>query len=451
MANRTLCTLFAVALACAVAGAESPAPQAPQVPSGVGVFLWWNPEDPAAIPEEDVRRISRELGAGWVRFFIQRTPTERVPGSFDFSGYHQLFKMLKQYGLRPMMILGGDFDRPYVRTQQERDEFMRWAVAAVDYVVNVEERRDGVWESWNEPNCSVEDDPGCWTLDEYCAWARQLAEQVFTPYPDQVLIGPSSAGTAEGDINDLAWLEGCFRRGMLAYWKAVAVHPYPTIDPHRSPEDLDDAYRRLRELVDYYTPPGGRIPIVSTEQGDCSDFDPWWGGDWEPPSEELQGKRVARMNLLNEANGITLNMDYDWRDAAVSEWDYGDKWAGRCGLLRGPEAPTDGDDRKPAWFAMETFLRLVHGTRPAGRTRVGDAGQVLRFDRSFGPVYAAWSTVDGGEAETSIPLPAGDYEVLSHLGERIGALRVCDGQEARLDLDDAPRYIVPAANEGDGR
>lgn len=195
-------------------------------------------------------------GFRWVRMDLVWAATERERGEYDFSAYERLLGSLERHGLRALLILDYS-NRLYepdrsVATEAGRKAFARWAAAAATRF----QGRGVIWEIWNEPNI-----PGFWkpepNLDDYTALALETVAAIREAAPGEAIVGPATSGI------DLAFLEGCFRAGLLEGWDAVSVHPYRQSGPETAAAD----YARLRRLIDRHAPPGKSIPILSGEWG----------------------------------------------------------------------------------------------------------------------------------------------------------------------------------------
>jgi hypothetical protein len=105
------------------------------------------------------------------------------------------------------------------RTEQARNAFARWAVAAAQHFAN----RGVMWEVYNEPNNGMFWQP---TNAVSTRLWRSLWEKAFREsVPNEKLMGP-----AVGEM-DFSFLDSCFKAGALDAWFAVSVHPYLRGDP----------------------------------------------------------------------------------------------------------------------------------------------------------------------------------------------------------------------------
>jgi hypothetical protein len=239
--------------------------------------------------------------------------------------------------------------------------------------------------------------------------------------PGESVIGPAVSGF------DFPFLEQCFKAGLLEYWSAVSVHPYRQTDPETVVED----YCRLRRLIDAYAPAGKRVPIISGEWGYTS--------AWHNLDEAWQAKMYARELLINQANGITLSIWYDWHDDGQDSKDIEHHWGTVSFPYYSNREPVY--DPKPAYRAAQTLSKLLDGYRFSERLPVGGGDDyVLVFTKGDTVRVAAWSTSPSGQ-NVKIQLKPGTYRLIAHTGEMIG-VRTVDGSQLDIKLTDAPQYLV---------
>jgi hypothetical protein len=106
-----------------------------------------------------------------------------------------------------------------------------------------------------------------------------------------MIVGPALSGT------DSAWLEPCFKAGLLGYFDAVTVHPYGDAPP----EEREKHYRGVARLIEKYRPKDKPVPIFSGE----------WGYTGANVSAEMQGKLLARQWLFNLSMNVPMSIWYD--------------------------------------------------------------------------------------------------------------------------------------------
>src|SRR5262245_21325682 len=91
-------------------------------------------------------------GFRWVRMDLKWDATEIEKGRYDFQAYDRLMTALESSNVRALFIL--DYGNPLYddgappRTNESRQAFARWAVAAAQHFRG----RGVLWEIYNEPN-----------------------------------------------------------------------------------------------------------------------------------------------------------------------------------------------------------------------------------------------------------------------------------------------------------
>ncbi len=327
------------------------------VPNGWGVNIHFADEQPGELAQ------IAKAGFSWVRMDFFWSNIERTKGNFDFAAYDRLMAGLKRNHLRPIFILdyGNDiYSAGSPRTPEARTAFCRYVEASVRHY-----RGQGViWEMWNEPNISFwQPKPN---VEEYIALAKATGEKIRTTAPEEWFIGPATSTL------DWAFLEGCFKAGLLGTWDAVSVHPYR----QEAPETVILDWGKLRNLVDTYSPKK-HIPFMSGEWG--------YSTGWANQSEKLQADYVARQYLTNVACGVSMSIYYDWKDdgsdAKEPEHHFG----------------VVGADLKPkaAFLKVQSLVQALRGFRFVRQlltTRPDD--MMLLFAKGRDVSLVAWTSGD---------------------------------------------------------
>jgi len=197
-------------------------------------------------------------GTGWqfIRMDLTWSETEREKGVYDFSSYDTLMSNLAQYNMRAILIL--DYsnslydDGLSVYTDEGREAFTKWAMAAVDRF----QGRNVFWEMYNEPNINVFWKPQP-NVTDYIALATSVGKALKASYPFEIYMGPATSQM------DWAFIESCFQGGLLKYFDYVSVHPYRSEMPETASVDFQTLYGMIKK----YAPTGKSIPIVSSEWG----------------------------------------------------------------------------------------------------------------------------------------------------------------------------------------
>ncbi|MEO6742537.1 MAG: beta-galactosidase [Chthoniobacteraceae bacterium] len=266
--------LFLLVLTLSAAAQIHPSLPEPGTLDGLGVNIHFTEPQPGEL------EMIRAAGFHWVRMDFTWAATEPEPGRYDFSKYDSLLAALEKAGLRAYFILDyghprfGRQDADSIRkpgsqeqekrvaedasvpgfmaskfddfpftsragTQEFREAFAKWAVAAVGHFKG----RGIVWELWNEPNIA-----GFWKpkadVQQYIALAKTVAaalenaglrgkSRTFPPGMKREAAGECLTGPATSLV-DLPFLDACFAAGLLDVFDAISVHPYR----HGAPESL---------------------------------------------------------------------------------------------------------------------------------------------------------------------------------------------------------------------
>jgi len=359
-------------------------------------------------------------GFKWIRMDFDWNQLEYERGKYRFDAYDRLIAALDKHGIRALFIL--DYVNQFYDSAQSphSDEaieaFARFAAAAA-----VHYRRRGIlWEMYNEPNI------GFWrpkpNVNDYVRLATAVGKAIRKAAPESLYVGPATSGV------DLAFLEACFKAGLLEYWDAVTVHPYR----QSPPETVVADYGRLRDLIRRYAPKGKKIPIISGEWG----YSAVWGG----MDADKQGKFLPRQWLINMACDVPLSIWYDWHDDGPDPKEPEHHFGTVLYPYRADATPVY--EPKPAYLAAQTLSRHLEGFRFSKRLMVGDAQHfVLLFQRGKEVRLAAWSSHPDG-TEVVIPASPGAFEAVDHLGRRLPNMTAA-GPGLRIRLTDAPVYLKP--------
>ena len=386
----------------------------PVVPAGLGVNIHFTDPQPG-----EMEMLARG-GVRWVRMDFSWDATEREPGRYDFSAYDRLLGRLDQYHIRAVLILdysNRHYDHGLSPASDEgRKAFARWAVAAAWHFRG----RGVLWEMYNEPNIQF------WKpkpdARQYIKLALEVGKALRKAEPGEPYVGPATSQI------DFAFLEACFRAGLLEYWSAVSVHPYR----QTGPETAAAEYARLRQLIARYAPKGRHIPILSGEWG--------YSSAWKDFDETSQGKMLARQWLVNLANDVPLSIWYDWHDDGPDpkepEHHFG------MVHFRYDAAHRPVYDPKPAYLAAQTLTAALDGFRFQQRVALAaPEDYVLVFEKGSQTRLAVWTTSASPHA-TQIPVAAGRFHVTGHTGQSLPAL-TADAHGLRVTVLDAPQYLVP--------
>jgi len=289
-------------------------------------------------------------------------------------------------------------------TDAGRQAFARWAVASIQHF----QGRGIIWEMWNEP------DDGFWrpkaNVDDYVKLALAVGDAIRKAAPDEIYVGPGVSGFA------WAFLEGCFKAGLLNYWSAVSFHPYR----QRYPETAMADYQALRSLMAKYAPPGRQIPIITSEWG----YSLEWGFVHDEDNQARIAARVVRINL---AAGIPLTIWYDWNFHPFS-------------LTQGDYLPGREPVYQPRqnYKAIQTLTSVLSNYRFERRLPANSDDFVLQFQNGGQLCLAAWTT--GNPHAITIPF-SGRFRAIGITGQALPAPAVT-GRGISLNLTQAPQYLV---------
>jgi len=382
------------------------------IPEGIGVNIHFTDPQPGEM------KLLAASGVRWIRtdFYWQTVETEK--GSYDFSPYDRLITTLEQYHLRAILILDYSnklYDEGHSpHTAEGRAAFAHWAAAAAQHFRG----RGILWEIYNEPNIHF------WTpspkVDDYIALALECARAMHDAAPEESIIGPACS------LIDMAFLEKCFKAGLLEYWSAVSVHPYRK----GNPESVVEEYVQLRRLIDVYAPKNKNIPIISGEWG--------YSSVWRNLDEQWQSIMLTRELLINQAQGIKLSIWYDWHDDGDDPKELEHHWGLVYFPYNGGRDPVF--ETKPSYRAMQTLNTRLGGYVFNNMLPSDADDYVLAFKKDQSLRFAVWTTSANSHSAT-IDLKPGTYRILTHTGELIGS-RTVTGHELTLTITSAPIYIT---------
>jgi hypothetical protein len=410
--NRLFTLLFSwLVLLGTVRAAEFP--RLSRIPEGIGVNIHFTSAQPGEM------EMLAAAGFRWVRMDFAWSAIEKSKGQYDFSDYDHLLQISDQHDIRVMAIL--DYANPLYdadaspHTDEGIAAFANWAVSTVKHFKG----RGVLWEMYNEPNGFWRPKPD---VNAYIKLALATAKAIKQVAPDELHCGPGLSGT------DAAWLEPCYKAGLLQYWDAVSVHPYGD----EPPETREPHYKGVRALIDRYAPKGKSIPILSGE----------WGYTAARVPRETQGKFVAREILFNLYSGIPLSIWYDWRDDGPDpkngEHNFG------CVANAYHKDTNPVLDPKPAYLAARTLNSKLAGFMFNRRVALtNDADFLLVFENGKQTRAAAWTT-SASPHHVILPAVHGEIETFAFDGRDSGSIQA---KAAGLDIEltDGPTYLLPKA------
>jgi polysaccharide biosynthesis protein PslG len=375
----------------------------PSLPTPVGVNIHFKGEPKAELD------LIRDAGFRLARMDLFWAEVERRAGVYDFSGYDALVAGLKRRAIRPLFIL--DYGNPLYdsesgravspRTPEGRGAYARFCAAAAAHFRGL----GVIWELWNEPN-------GFWVprpnVVDYATMAVEAARAMRSVDPGCTLIAPGVSGF------DPAFVEACFRHGLLQYLDAVSVHPYRDSPPETAlPE-----FARLRRLIDRYAAPGQHVAMACSE----------WGYSSVGISEEEQGQLLARQWLTNLMAGSRFSIWYDWKEDGSDPKEKEHHF----GAVRPDLQP------KPAYRAARALTRGLSGLKFIRRLDLGrPEDYVLLFGRADQQALAIWTT--GSPDDLFLPPGTVIDRATDWLGEAVQIPARAAGPWVRLGP--SPLYI----------
>jgi hypothetical protein len=424
-------------------------------------------------------------GVRWVRMDMGWAQVERIKGQYDFTAYDSIFNAFSKYKFRLLVILtsngqtnypnkAGQFPYP-PDTPEAQQAFTNWVRA----VIQRYKGRGIAWEMYNEPN-NRHFWPPQPNAQDYSRLAIMVGSAFKEIAPQEIHIGPALA------TSDYKYLEEVFKAGLLSYWTAVSVHPYRSF---QGPETVSTEYQQIQQMIRKYNSSKASIPILSGEWGYPSVY--WEGVSFD---EWQQAKLLARQWLVNVQNRIPISIWFSWCDGdcltgkSIDEYDYfglirtmasrsrspqkniakrrsltspvlknrfsrkgvvyrplaraSDLHPKRFPLHRSLRSSTTYD-LKPAYFAARTLTTIFRNYTFDRQLKVVEPDvYLLRFKpprKNKQPGFAVWSSNNQPRAIT-LPLPSGNYQVTSHLGDDLGTIN-SQGRLA-IEVTDSPLYLV---------
>jgi polysaccharide biosynthesis protein PslG len=386
----------------------------PAIPQGMGVNIHFTDPQPGEM------KMIHDAGFTWVRMDFKWDATERERGQYDFADYDRLIKAVEEYKMGALFIL--DYGNPLYdngappRTDETRKAFASWAVAAAKHFSN----RGIIWEIYNEPNHTTFWPPRP-KASEYVELALAVGRAFQSELPNEKLTGPAVSEM------DYAFLESCFKSGLLNYWFAVSVHPYLRSDP----EGAAFEYCRLRKMIRRYQAPGVAVrPTISGEWG--------YSSAWRGMNEDTQGALFARQMLTNAANEIPISIWYDWRDDGTDPADPEHHFGIVRNSYRSGGEPVY--EPKPAYLAARTLSSYFDGFKFAERLDAGrDDDYVLAFTNGKEKRLAIWTT-SSATHKIHFPIDNGEYKITRHTGENGGSASA-DQSGLSIEISTQPIYL----------
>lgn len=400
------CVVAMVTLGGIAVGAPTGVPE-PVVPLPFGVNIHFT-----QAPQAELNLLYAG-GFRVVRMDLFWHEVEKQKGVYDFSSYDVLVRDMTERGIRILFIL--DYGNPLYDegmapyTDEGRAAFARFAATAAKRYAG----KGILWEIWNEPNIFF------WrpkpNVEDYAKLALVTIDALRKADANAFIVAPASSG--------FPWdfLETLGERGVLAKLDAVTVHPYR----HQSPETTGSDYRRLRALLDRYSP-RKYLPILSGEWG--------YSAIWQGMDIQKQARYLPRQWLANLTSDTFLSIWYDWKndgeDPKEPEHHFGTVYHD----LR----------LKPAYISAKTLTTTLNGYRYLRRIALPNPNDyLLLFRKGDELALAAWTTDD--PHPITLTLPRGTVRVTEMTGKTRHV--TVSGAPFVLDLSEQPQYLLLPAHE----
>ncbi len=337
------------------------------VPDGLGINIHMG-----NFTIQDMNLIN-ETGFGFIRTDLLWHEVEKEKGVYDFKPFDQLIAELKKKNMRALLIL--DYGNPLynshnsILTQESKIGFINFVREAVTRYKD----DDVIWEIWNEPDCTGFWDPQP-SYAKYMDLVKGVVPAIRSIDPDAKIIAPAS-----GDLNPpFAFLEECFKRGLLDIVDGLSVHPYRK----DYPESVIADYKSLRALIKTYNPAKENMPIISSEWG--------YSSAGEGMNEEVQAKALLRMFLLNLYDNIPISIWYNWKNDGYVPFAKNHNW----GIVS-----YFNKDPKVARTKLMEMIELLRGKKFVKRLNHSDPNvYILRFSSSSNNEHVMVGWVKTGTA-----------------------------------------------------
>jgi len=197
------------------------------------------------------------------------------------------------------------------------------------------------WEVWNEPNVVGYANKN-WTSAQWVRMTKDARQIILSANPNAVIVSP---GIATGT----SWLTNFLAAGGGAYVDVIGFHGYA--NPPESVLSLITPVQTAMAAGGM-----GSLPLWDTEAS--------WGADTVLPDLDMQAGSVARLYLLNAANGVSRLYWYGWDFSAR-----GTLW--QPNTATGCTAPNNGGYICPAGIAYAQLENWIVGAVLSGCSSSG--------------------------------------------------------------------------------
>jgi hypothetical protein len=358
-------------------------------------------------------------GFKWVRMDFFWEATEKKKGEYDFKEYENLMTELQKHNMSALLVFDyGNklYGEKSLTTEEGRKGYAHWAATAADHFKG----RGIIWEIYNEPNGD-----NFWynhhDVQQYIAMALEAVKAIRAKTPDEIIIGPALTSV------ELAFLDECFKAGLLNYWDAVSVHPYR----QTGPETVISDYNEVKKLIAKYAPKGKTIPIISGEWG--------YSSVWNGFNDAAQAKYLTRELITNSMNGVPVSIWYDWRNDGTNNKEGEHNFGLVLNEYHSGANPVFTP--KESYFFAKTLSSVLKGYHYVKRIATDNVNDyIVLFSDGKNLKLAVWTTIAQAH-QVSIPSDKCDFEIIDPKGVLNGKFS-SDGGFVKFTINDVVHYIA---------
>jgi len=365
-----------------------------------------------------------EAGFKLIRMDLTWAVIEQDKGIYEFEklGYDSLTEGCSKRGIRILYIL--DYGNTLyekgrsVRTQAGREAFAHFAEAAAQRYAG----RGILWEIWNEPNIKHfwDSQP---SAEDYCKLVEMTAPRIKKADPNGLVVAGATSQIP------FAWLEDCFKRGLLEWIDVLSVHPYRS----QAPETVVADYAELRRLITRYVPRAKQMSIISGEWG-------YSNLNWDQTrlSEQEQAEYLVRMFLTNLHQGIDISIWYNWKNDGTDP----NEREHQFGTVRHDCNP------KAAYLAAKVLISTLAGYTLDTRLDLGNEDDfAFRLTKGEREAIAFWTMAE--KHTVTLPVEPTEVTLVGIYGGKV----VINWKTKNLKLHalQSPQYLLVEPKTENGR
>ena len=333
---------------------------------------------------EDLR-LAKDMGAGWVRFWVSWPLVEPSPGQYNWEYVDHVLEHLSKQDMNVILVVyaapnwAADLDCGPISDIDAFKGFLALLVARYGSTVDA-------WEFTNEPDGadpdSLEHRPinGCWA-----SWPQEYAEQLGVFYHQIKARDPGSlilfGGLAYDNWAhfDRNFFENTLQYGAGQYFDIVSLHYYP-INPNEFPTMADKA-NEIQDTMARNGVVGKRIWITET-------------GMWINLNGSLEKQRnfIFKEFSRGFCNGVDHIFYFGVKEYPPERELVTHRW-----LINLQHEPDN------AYDTYQNFAAKIGGTTCAGNyLNVPEGIEAYQFTESDRQVYVLWSN----DQSQSVTIPA---------------------------------------------